>query len=271
MSFAPRAEASSGTSALTIDLRAVSRSYGSVHAVDAVTLGIDAGEFVALIGPSGCGKTTLLRMIGGLDAPDSGEIAYREHDRVLSAELALQRAAICFQEPRLLPWRSVLANVELPLELLGVERDERRERAMASIGRMRLGDAADRLPSQLSGGMRMRAAMARALVTRPRLLLLDEPFGALDEVTRQELDEELYALWEQDRFTAVLVTHSIPEAVFLASRCVVFSPRPARVLVDRSIAIDDHSTSVRTSDDFNEHVRFLSTALLSGMRSGRSR
>lgn len=259
MAFVVRAE--EPVASIGVTLRGVSRRFGSVEAVDAVSLDIAPGSFVALIGPSGCGKTTLLRMIGGLDRPDAGTI---ECSVASSAE-----RAFCFQEPRLLPWRSVRANVELPLELAGVAAAERASRAREAIERVGLGDAADRRPHQLSGGMRMRAALARALVTRPRLLLLDEPFSALDEVTRQELCEELHRLWREDRFTAILVTHSIPEAVYLADECIVFSPRPARVLHRESVALATHAPEVRTTVPFNEHVRTLGTILRSAMDNAR--
>ncbi|MDZ4755597.1 MAG: ATP-binding cassette domain-containing protein [Phycisphaerae bacterium] len=248
----------------------VSRRFGDVEAVRDVALQVDAGSFVALIGPSGCGKTTLLRMLAGVDQPESGRVEYLDARGPIAAAVALRGISFCFQEPRLLPWRDVVGNVELPLELDGVPIGERRERAMAAIRRMGLDDAATRRPHQLSGGMRMRAAMARAIVTRPRLMLLDEPFGALDDVTRQELDDELHQLWVEDRFTAVLVTHSITEAVFLSTRAVVFSPRPARILLERTIELAAHDAAVRVSDEFNAYVRVLSLALQRGIRESRA-
>jgi NitT/TauT family transport system ATP-binding protein len=258
------------SSPIGLSIERATRSFGAVRAVDDVSLEIAAGAFVALIGPSGCGKTTLLRMIGGLDAPDSGAIRFRDADGA-QLEPAECGISICFQEPRLLPWRDVLANVELPLELRGVPSGERRDRAEAILVRMQLGDALRRRPGQLSGGMRMRAAMARALVTRPRLLLLDEPFGALDDVTRLELDEELHRIWSADGFTAILVTHSIPEAVHLATRAVVFSPRPASIVADRAVALPVRGPLLRTSDPFNDVVRELSIALQRAMRGGEVR
>jgi NitT/TauT family transport system ATP-binding protein len=242
------------THAVGVTIDHVSRRFGRVTAVEDVSLRIEPGAFVALIGPSGCGKTTLLRMIGGLDRPDGGQI---DAGRVT--------ASVCFQEPRLLPWRTALENVALPLELSG---KPDREAARLALERVHLADAADRRPHQLSGGMRMRVALARALVTRPRLVLLDEPFSSLDEVTRQELGEELHELWREDRFTTVLVTHSISEAVFLATSCAVFSPRPARLLHVESIDLPRHDSEVRTSGEFNEHVRRISAILRGAMRGG---
>jgi NitT/TauT family transport system ATP-binding protein len=241
-----------------LDLRGVGRVFGAVEAVAPLDLAIERGSFTALVGPSGCGKTTILRMLGGLDRPDRGVI-----------ERAGGAMGLCFQEPRLLPWRSVLDNVALPLELAGVRRDERLGRALEAIRLVRLDDAATRLPHQLSGGMRMRAALARALVSRPELLLLDEPFGALDEVTRHELDGELRALWERTRFTAVIVTHSLPEAVFLATRVIVFSPRPARVVADLATPTVARDAEAWTSDALGACVRDASRALLGAIEEAR--
>lgn len=248
-----------------VSVRDARKQFGAVEVLAGIHLDVEPGSFVALIGPSGCGKTTLLRAIGGVDALTSGELVLRAPSGkpLQSSEAEI---AFCFQEPRLLPWRTVQHNVELPLELAGVSAAERGDRASDAISRMRLSEAADRTPAQLSGGMRMRAAMARALVTKPRLLLLDEPFGALDEVTRYELDEELLTLQKSEGFTAILVTHSLPEAVFLADRVVVFSPRPARLILSETIELPSHDDSVRTSDAFNRHVRRVSDALHQAIR-----
>lgn len=259
---------------LGVQLRAVRKHFGEVAVVNTIDLTIEPGQFLSLIGPSGCGKTTILRMVGGLERCDGGSIAFHQPDGTsLRDAEARSRIAYCFQEPRLLPWRSVLRNIELPLELAAMASGERRDRAAEAMERLQLRDAHDRFPSQLSGGMKMRVSMARALVTGPRLLLLDEPFGALDEVTRQELDAMLRQLWESDRFTALLVTHSIPEAVALSTRAIVLSPRPARVEHETDITGVDHDDGdglVRLSDAFTAQVRELSTALVRGMR-GRSR
>ncbi len=183
---------------------------------------------MAVIGPNGSGKSTLLRIIGGLLAPTGGQVWL--DDRTVAGPDP--RAAYVFQEPRLLPWRSTLDNVAYPLELAGWPAPRRREKAGALLRAVGLAELHDARPHQLSGGMRQRAAIARALLTEPGVLLLDEPFSALDALTRERLNVELLELWERHRPTIVLVTHSIPEAVFLADRVVVLSPRPGTIVAE---------------------------------------
>ena len=205
----------------------VSRAFedGSV-ALDGVSLEVAPGSVAVLVGPSGCGKTTLLRMVAGLDRPTRGTVTVEG----IGPEGAAAAVAIAFQEPRLLPWRSTVRNVALPLELRGVRRRERLARAREMLGLVGLGDAHRKLPGQLSGGMRMRAAIARALVTRPQVLLLDEPFGALDEITRHVLDDLVLAIRAELGMTVVLVTHSIAEAAYLGDRIFVMAPAPGRIV-----------------------------------------
>jgi NitT/TauT family transport system ATP-binding protein len=250
--------ASAARPACSIELSRAARSFGTVEAVAPLDLAIAPGSFTAFVGPSGCGKTTLLRMLGSLDEPSSGSMRRSEGT-----------VGICFQEPRLLSWRSVVDNVALPLEIAGVARAERVARARDALALVQLRDAAERMPHQLSGGMKMRASLARALVARPGLLLLDEPFGALDEVTRHELDAELRALWERERVTSVIVTHSIPEAVYLAERVIVFSPRPARVVADLETPAIARDAQAWTSDAIGATVRAASTALLHAIEEAR--
>ena len=211
----------------------------TVLALDGIDLSIEEGSFVALIGPSGCGKSTLLRIIAGLDAPDEGtvEVAARgQHGQ--ECEIAY-----VFQDAHLLPWRSVASNVALPLELRGVPVEERDKAVRQALEEVELTDAASRYPAELSGGMRMRASIARALVTRPKLLLMDEPFAALDELTRQRLDERLLAVWREHHLTVLFVTHAIFEATFLAERALVFSRRPARIVHDGRIELPGPRTA----------------------------
>ncbi len=202
-------------------------SDGEVRALSHVSLDIAPGEFVSLIGPSGCGKTTLLRVIADLERPTSGRITVKG----LSAEQArLERSyGYVFQAPALYPWRTVGRNIALPLEIMGFPKEERRRRVEAGLGLVDLAGFGNKYPWQLSGGMQQRASIARALCFDPDLLLMDEPFGALDEIVRDKLNEQLLRLWDRTGKTVVFVTHSIPEAVFLSTRIVVMSPRPGRV------------------------------------------
>jgi NitT/TauT family transport system ATP-binding protein len=262
----PRMEQEDAARGLAVTLEGVRRAFrhpaeGEVVAIDGVDLRIASGEFAALLGPSGCGKTTLLQLIAGLDRPDSGRIRL---EGVSPERGGPDRAAIAyvFQDAHLLPWRDLLSNVALPLELLGRPRDECREAAAEVIGQVGLGEAWQRLPSELSGGMRMRASLARALVTRPRLLLLDEPFAALDEITRQALDEQLRALWLEHPMTVVFVTHSIAEAAFLAERAVVLSARPARVVLEHRLDLPGERTAeLRADGRFAREIGVLFQAL----------
>ena len=241
-----------------ISLRGVSRTFdGGVEAVRAMDLDVAAGEFVAMIGPSGCGKSTLLRIIAGLDRATAGTV---------SIEPTVPLAFV-FQDAHLLPWRNVLRNVTLPLELVGVEKSHRIERAMAAIEQVGLTDAIKRYPAQLSGGMRMRVSLARALVTDPGLLLLDEPFAALDEITRQQLDEQLRELWARRKMTVLFVTHSINEATFLADRAIVFTKRPARIVLDHRLDLPGERTSeLRAEPTFARQTGVLLEALQRGGR-----
>lgn len=207
--------------------------------IDGLDLSIDAGEFLAVLGPSGCGKSTLLRMIARLSVTNTGRIVTDpEHFQM----------AFVFQDAHLLPWRTVLDNAALPLELMGIERDERYARTRAMLTQVGLADAESRYPAQLSGGMRMRVSLARALVTEPRLLLMDEPFAALDEITRFHLEVQLRDLWQRRGMTVIFVTHSISEAAFLANRAVVLARRGGRIRLDRHIELPPQRTNDLRSD-----------------------
>ncbi|KFE69617.1 ABC transporter ATP-binding protein [Hyalangium minutum] len=236
---------------------------GGVAAVEGVDLDIAPGAFVALVGPSGCGKSTLLRIVAGLDSATRGRVVLSPSPEQAHASRA--PIAYVFQDAHLLPWRSVLDNAALPLELSGMDRTERRTRAHEMLAHVGLGDFTTRYPAELSGGMRMRVSLARALVTRPRLLLLDEPFGALDELTRGRLDEQLRVLWQELGMTVLFVTHSLSEAAWLAERVIVFSPRPARVVLDRTPELPRQRTAaLRVEAAFAREVQILSEALERG-------
>lgn len=217
------------STALDVRLDGVGVRFGSaaggVLALDGCSLAVPAGSFTVIIGPNGCGKSTLLRAVAGLLAPTSGEV------RVGGGQPRAGdgRVSLAFQQPRLIPWRSTLENVALPLEIRGVPRPERVARATDALERVGLAGAAPLRPRELSGGMAQRAALARALIGEPGVLLLDEPFSALDALTRETFDRELQRLWQERRRTVLLVTHSVSEAVTLADRVVVMTPRPGRV------------------------------------------
>jgi NitT/TauT family transport system ATP-binding protein len=200
---------------------------GGVQALEDIDLTIGQGEFVSLIGPSGCGKSTLLRLIGDLTAPSVGTI---EVNAKPARRARLDRDyGMVFQAPVLMEWRTVAKNIELPLELMGFAGDKRKKRSTELLKLVELEGFENRHPWQLSGGMQQRVAIARALAFDPKLLLMDEPFGALDEMTRERMNLELMQIWTRTRTTVVFVTHSIPEAVFLSTRVVVMSPRPGRI------------------------------------------
>ena len=232
-----------------------------VRGLDPIQLVIGQGEFVSLIGPSGCGKSTLLKLAANLIEPSDGRVQWwRGPFRQVGAEG--RRLAFVFQEPTLMPWARVQANVRLPLELAGIGRKEASERAQAALDQVGLGRAGDRYPRQLSGGMRMRVSIARALVTEPDLLLMDEPFGALDEFTRNKLDEDLIRVASERHLTNIFVTHSIYEAVFLSTRIIVMASNPGRIfgtfMVDEPTPRTD---AFRSSDHFALMCRDLSVML----------
>jgi NitT/TauT family transport system ATP-binding protein len=223
---------STSTSSPAVNVRGVTRVFATrkgpgVTALDDVSLTVAPGEFVSLIGPSGCGKSTLLRLVADLDTPTSGSIeVFGKPARQARID---QDYGIAFQQAGLLPWRTVAGNIELPLELHGVGSAARRRRAAELIALVGLTDFAANYPDQLSGGMQQRVAIARSLAESPSLLLMDEPFGALDEMTRERMQNELVRICAETQAAVVFVTHSIPEAVFLSNRVVVMSPRPGRI------------------------------------------
>jgi len=224
--------------------------------VQGVDLEIGEGDFLALLGPSGCGKSTLLRMIAGLAEPSAGTLARPAQGGI----------GFVFQEPTLMPWATAEANVALPLELAGTARRQARAAAREWLRLVGLGGFEAAYPRALSGGMRMRVSIARALVTRPRLLLLDEPFAALDEITRFRLNNDLLELWQRERFTVVFVTHSVFESVYLAERIVVMAAKPGRVADEIAVrAPGPRTEEFRTSAEYAAQCRDVSHSLTRAM------
>lgn len=260
--------ASSGPAAAVV-ARGVGKTFrtrsGEVVALEGVDLTVAAGEFVSLIGPSGCGKSTLLRLVADLDEPTSGELTvFGKPPRVAREG---QDYGIAFQQAGLLPWRTVRANVELPLELHGVGRRQRAARAAELLEMVGLADFAGHLPGQLSGGMQQRVAIARSLAERPSLLLMDEPFGALDEMTRERMQTELVRICAESGAAVLFVTHSIPEAVFLSHRVVVMSARPGRI--SQVVPISLAATASRTDGTREDSAFFADvTAVREALHGG---
>ncbi|WP_245720360.1 ABC transporter ATP-binding protein [Nocardia uniformis] len=250
-----------------VELAKVGKIYsaGQVTALEDVSLTVAAGEFVSLIGPSGCGKSTLLRIVADLEEPTSGTVTV--HGKTARQARIDQEYGIAFQQSGLLDWRTVQENVELPLELHRVPKRQRRERSTHLLEMAGLGDFARRYPAELSGGMQQRVAIARALARKPPLLLMDEPFGALDEMTRERMQSELLRIAGETGAAVVFVTHSIPEAVFLSDRVVVMSPRPGRItaIVDTGATGEaDDDTDIRATEPFFESVAAVRRALRAG-------
>lgn len=238
---------------------------GPVFALSDINLKIDQGDFVSFIGPSGCGKTTLLRVIADLEQPTEGSITV---NGVSPHEARTARSyGYIFQAPALYPWRTIERNVTLPLEVMGIAKAERLERARKYLKLVNLAGFEKKYPWQLSGGMQQRASIARALCVDPELLLMDEPFGALDEIVRDHLNEQLLQLWRQTEKTVVFVTHSIPEAVFLSTRIIVMSPRPGRIIdiIDCGFP-PDRTLDIRETPEFQE----VAHRVREGLRAGHS-
>ena len=255
------------SSRLAVEVRNASVIYQTadtpVQALDRIDLNIQEGEFVALIGPSGCGKTTLMRVIADLEKISSGEVLV---NGVTPHEARLARAyGYVFQAPALFPWRTVLANVTLPLQIQGRTKADSKVIAMEHLARVGLTGFEGKYPWQLSGGMQQRVSIARALSFEPKILMMDEPFGALDEITRDRLNEQLQQLWQRERRTVVFVTHSISEAVYLATRIVVMSPRPGRIVkVIDSPLPDERYLGLRDTPEFMQVAHAVREALADG-------
>ncbi|MFS0732675.1 ABC transporter ATP-binding protein [Microbacterium sp. 1P10UB] len=255
------------TTAPAVEVTGVDKVFstrsGDVRALSGIDLTVAPGEFVSLIGPSGCGKSTLMRLVADLDQPTSGSV--RVFGKTADRARRDQDYGIVFQQAGLLPWRTVSANVALPLELHGTDAAARRSRVAELLEMVGLTDFADRYPDQLSGGMQQRVAIARALAEQPSLLLMDEPFGALDEMTRERMQSELVRISSETGAAVVFVTHSIPEAVFLSDRVVVMSPRPGRIQEIVPMALESERT-----EDLREDTAFFGmvTAVREALHQG---
>ncbi|MFM8680941.1 MAG: ABC transporter ATP-binding protein [Alphaproteobacteria bacterium] len=242
-----------------VALRGVGKRFASgVRALEGLDLEVGEREFLGLLGPSGCGKSTALRLLAGLDVPSEGRVEWAGDGRAR----APGEIGFVFQEPTLMPWASALANAMLPMRLAGVGRGEAEARAADALAAVGLAGFERAVPRELSGGMRMRVSIARALVTRPRILLMDEPFAALDEITRWKLNDDLLALWAAQRFTVVFVTHSVFESVYLAQRVVAMAARPGRAAGE--VRLDEpapREPGFRTSARYAAQCRAVSDLL----------
>jgi len=246
-----------GTAAPFIRIERLRKSYGAaghgILAVSEVTFDVQNGEFVSLLGPSGCGKSTLLKIVAGLLQQDEGTLSIGNPDNPFNASHDI---GMVFQQPLLLKWRTVMENVLLPSEILGLPHAECRERAKDLLALVGLSAFHDRHPYELSGGMQQRAAIARALVHDPKLVLMDEPFGALDALTRERMNVELRRIWQQSGKTILFVTHSISEAVFLGTRVIVLTSRPARMAANIPVDLPaERDLAIKTHEAFGEYTR----------------
>ena len=249
-----------GSAESVVELRGVGKRFGSgLEALDGIDLTVRRGEFLSVLGPSGCGKSTLLRIIAGLSEPTQGACHLPLSDA--GKPIAAGRIGFVFQDPTLMPWSTVTANVELPFRIAGRVGAAERERAHAALRAVGLSGFERSYPHQLSGGMRMRVSIARALVTDPELLLLDEPFAALDEITRFALNDDLLHLWETRRPTVLFVTHSVFESVYLSTRIAFMSARPGHIVTDLAVDLPHPRTGARTTPEYGAICERVSRAL----------
>jgi NitT/TauT family transport system ATP-binding protein len=250
------------TRRLVVEMRDVSKIFSNgTLALKNMSLEVKGGEFISLLGPSGCGKSTALRIIAGLGAPSSGSIDWPSSS-INSRGLPEGDVGFVFQDPTLMPWATVFDNVHLPLKLRGISRAAATETIMDNLASVGLADFAKSYPRELSGGMRMRVSIARAMVTRPKLLLMDEPFAALDEITRQKLNDDVLRLWQQHGVTVIFVTHSVYESAYLSSRIVVMRARPGQVFTDMAVNQPaERNQAYRVSEAYRQTCQDVSDAL----------
>lgn len=258
-----------GKGRLVVKMRSVTKVFSNgTLALSNMSMDIGAGEFVSLLGPSGCGKSTALRIIAGLGRPSSGTIDWPS-SRINSRGLPEGDVGFVFQEPTLMPWQTVFGNVFLPLRLQGKTKAGSRERIMETLAMVGLADFANAYPRELSGGMKMRVSIARALITGPKLLLMDEPFAALDEITRQKLNDDVRRLWQRSGVTVIFVTHSVYEATYLSNRIVVMRARPGEVYRDLAMPeAEERDVHFRSSEEFQASSALVSRTLLEAISVG---
>ena len=250
-------------------MKSVSKVFSSgTIALSGMNLTVESGEFVSLLGPSGCGKSTALRIIAGLGDVSTGAIDWPS-SRINSKGLPEGDISFVFQEPTLMPWQTVFGNVYLPLKLRGISKAAARDDIVRTLATVGLQDFADAYPRELSGGMKMRVSIARALVTKPKLLLMDEPFAALDEITRQKLNDDVLRLWQETGITVIFVTHSVFESAYLSNRIVVMKARPGRVHADFPLVTSmERDAHYRTSEDYRSACEKVSNMLIEAIGNG---
>jgi len=270
--LAAPAEAGIAGRRLVVTMRDVSKLFSNgTLALKDMSLYVKAGEFISLLGPSGCGKSTALRIIAGLGAPSSGTIDWPS-SKINKKGLPEGDVGFVFQDPTLMPWADVFDNVHLPLKLRGVPKGEARDRIMEGLAAVGLKDFAKSYPRELSGGMKMRVSIARAMVTKPKLLLMDEPFAALDEITRQKLNDDVLRLWQEHGVTVIFVTHSVYESAYLSSRIVVMRARPGQVFSDLEIEQPaERDRDYRTSETYRHTCQIVSDALQGAIHAAEVR
>lgn len=265
----PQAAAESGSPRSVVVMRNISKMFSNgTLALKDMSLDVERGEFLSLLGPSGCGKSTALRIIAGLGGPSSGTIDWPS-SKLNARGLPEGDIGFVFQEPTLMPWQTVFGNVYLPMRLRGISKSAARPQIMETLASVGLADFEKAYPRELSGGMKMRVSIARALVTKPKLLLMDEPFAALDEITRQKLNDDVLRLWRQSGVTVIFVTHSVFESAYLSNRIVVMKARPGQVYTDMPLETStERADNYRTSEAYRATTERVSQALQEAIHVG---